>query len=338
MSGGMVRGCLRRAAVFSVVLSCVSLPTSAVEGSSQRYEFQQLHMGTRFRIVFYSPNPTEVNDAARDAFARIERLERILSSHREDSELRHVSARAFQGPQVLSRDLYSVLEMSLRFSRLSQGAFDITIHPFLQLWHSAREQGRLPDGVVVEQERRRVGYRLLLLNPRTRALRFRVPGVQLDLGGIGKGYAADEALKVLREKGISSALIDAGGDIRVGEPPPGRRGWTIELSDSSSPGHELLLSNCAIASSGDAFQYVEIDGIRYSHIIDPETGLGLQGARTVTLIAPRAAVADALATAVSVLGPDRGFAMIGGMHGVSAHYICHAKHGREERSSNGFPP
>jgi len=205
------------------------------------------------------------------------------------------------------------------------------------LWHGAQETGRLPDGVAIERERRRVGYKLLLLNPRTRALRLRVPGIQLDLGGIGKGYAADEALTVLRKEGIKSVLVDAGGDIRVGSPPPGRKGWTIELSDSGKPGRELLLNDCAIASSGDAFQFLEIDGIRYSHIIDPRTGLGLEGPRTVTVIAPNAADADALATAVSVLGPERGFAMIGRMDGVFACYVHHSGFGKEQLWSVGFP-
>lgn len=332
-------GCyLRHIAVLSLVLLSLRISGFAAADSHQRYEFQQLHMGTVFKIVLYAPDSSKANEAVRDTFARIEELERILSSHREDSELRQVSMNAYRSPQVLSRDLYSVLEMSLRFSRLSQGAFDITVRPFLQLWRRARDEGRLPDEATVERERRRVGYQLLLLNPRTRALRFRVPEIQLDLGGIGKGYAADEALVVLRKNGISSALVYAGGDIRVGSPPPGRRGWTIELSDSSKPGHALLLSDCAVAGSGDVFQYVEIDGVRYSHIIDPRTGMGLQGSMTVTIIAPTASAADALATAVSVLGPEQGFALIGWMDGVFAHFVRHANHETEEFRSVVFPP
>jgi len=294
-------------------------------------------MGTLFRIVLYSSEQVKAQGAADAAFERIEELEEVMSTYREESELRLVSRHAFETPQVLSRDLYSVLDQSLQISRLTNGAFDVTIRPLVEIWRCARRDGRLPDRSLLEEARRRVGYKKLLLNPRTRSLRFRVAGVQLDLGGIGKGCAADQALLVLREHQIESALVYAGGDIRIGAPPPGRRGWTIELSESEEGDPGVVLSNCSIASSGDTFQFVEIGGARYSHIIDPFSGLGIQGQRSATVIAPKAIVADALATALCVLGPEKGFELIRGVDGVSALFARHAEGKKMVDRSSGFP-
>jgi len=317
---------------FSFFIAVEAVP------SPQRYEFKQFHMGTLFRIVLYSSEPVEAQGAANAAFERIEELENILSMCRENSELRLASKHAFETPQVLSPDLYSVLDQSLQISRLTNGAFDVTIRPLVEIWRRARRDGRLPDQSLLEQVGRRVGYTKVLLNPRTLSLRFRVPGVQLDLGGIGKGCAADQALLVLREHQIESALVYAGGDIRIGSPPVGRKGWTIELSESEECDPGVVLSNCAIASSGDAFQFAEIDGIRYSHIIDPLSGLGIQGQRSATVIAPRAIVADALATALSVLGPEDGIKLVQGLDGVSALFVRHEDGKRRVDRSAGFPP
>lgn len=302
-----------------------------------RYEFKQFHMGTLFRIVLYSPEEVEAQGASDAAFKRIEELEEVLSTYREDSELRMVSKNAFEAPQVLSRDLYSVLDQSLQISRLTNGAFDVTIRPLVEIWRRARQEGRLPDQSLLDEVSRRVGHEKVLLNPRTRSLRFRVPGVQLDLGGIGKGCAADQALSVLREHQIDSALVYAGGDIRIGAPPPGRKGWTIELSESEEGHPGVVLSNCAIASSGDAFQYVEIEGVRYSHIVDPFSGLGVQGQRSATVIAQRAIWADALATALTILGPEPGIELIRSMEEVSALVVRNENGRKKTVWSSGFP-
>jgi thiamine biosynthesis lipoprotein len=294
-------------------------------------------MGTLFKIILYETEGVDVQAAVREAFARIEELESILSSHRADSELKRVSARAFQSPQVLSRDLYFVLETSLQLSRLTSGAFDATVGPFVQLWHSARLEGKLPDAEILNREALRVGYEGLLLNPRTRSLRFQVPDIQLDLGGVGKGYAADEALVILRKHRIERVLVYAGGDIRLGSPPPGRDGWVVELSAGAENGRELVLSNCAVASSGDTFQFLEVGGTRYSHVIDPKTGLGVRGSRVATVIAPEAILADALATALTVTGPERGLEIIRLLDGVSAEFIHYQEGKKEVLVSADFP-
>jgi thiamine biosynthesis lipoprotein len=303
----------------------------------ERSEFRQLHMATLFRIVLYGPPDANVQDPVRLAFKRIEELERILSSYREDSEVRAVSRRAFQSPQIVSLDLFAVLESSLELSRLTGGAFDITVRPFVELWQKASTANRLPDPKLLSWAANRVGYSNLLLNARTRSVRFQIPSIQVDFGGVGKGYAADEALVVLQNHGIEHALVYAGGDIRLGAPPPGRKGWQIELGQDSGDGQELLLSDCAIAGSGDAYQFTEIEGVRYSHIIDPRTGLGVVGQRGTTVIAPKASVADALATALTVLGPEKGFEIIRNWDGVSAQFVSHTNGKKKILQTAGFP-
>jgi len=323
-------------ATFSLLLLVKPLLADA-DVCSTRHEYKQLHMGTLFRLVFYVPDGIDAELAARTAFRRIEELENILSSHREDSELRRVSEAAFQSPQVLSSDLYSALDMSLRFARLTDGAFDLTVRPLMHLWRRAGSDGKFPDQLELSQVRRRVGYRHVLLNSRTRSLRFEVSGVEIDLGGVGKGYAADEALKVLRRHQIVSALVDAGGDIRLGLPPPGAGGWIVELAEGDGDTRKIRLQNCAIAGSGDAFQFVEIEGVRYSHIVDPRTGFGLRGRRSATVIAPEAVTADALATALTVLGPEKGLEIVRRLEGVSAQFVHYVSGEKHVARSQDFP-
>lgn len=323
--------------ILFVCLYLLLFPAVEAKTVSKRFEFQQFHMGTLFRLVFYSPQSVAAQSAAEAAFERIEELEEILSTYRVDSELKLVSERAYAYPQVLSRDLYSVLDQSLQISRLTDGAFDVTVGPFVEIWRRARREGRLPEASLLRKAGEKVGYKKVLLNPRTRSLRFRVQGVQLDLGGIGKGCAADEALFVLAAHGLESALVYAGGDIRIGAPPPGEKGWTIELSESEEGQPEVVLKNCAIASSGDAFQYLEIEGVRYSHIVDPFSGLGVQGQRSATVIAQTAIWADALATALTILGPEPGIELIRSMEEVSALVVRNENGRKKTVWSSGFP-
>ena len=330
---------LRIVAVTVATLTISFLPCWCASNSPRsRFEFEQLHMGTVFRIVMYAVDSQQATEAASKVRFRIEELEAILSDYREDSELLRVSEDAYLAPQVLSPDLYLVLEKSLCFSRLSYGAFDITIRPLSELWRAARETGQLPDSESLKHAAARVGYRNLLLNPRTRSLRFRRPGIELDLGGIGKGFAADEALAVLFRNGISSVLVSAGGDIRVGKPPPGSDGWKVEISLGGERQRTILLRDRAVASSGDLFQFLEVEGVRYSHIVDPATSSGLVDSRTATVIARDAVTADACATALSVLGPGQGFEFLDKLEGVTAQIVV-SENGKDLiYRSEGFPP
>ncbi|MGH9341274.1 MAG: FAD:protein FMN transferase [Acidobacteriota bacterium] len=290
------------------------------EAALSRYEFSRFEMGTIFRIVLYAPSQSQARDAARAAFKRIENLNNVLSDYRDDSELRRLCERAGAGPQPVSEDLYSILERSIEFSKLTGGAFDITVSPLIELWREARRSKQLPAQDAIAQAGALVGFEKLRLNPDKQTAELMLAGMKLDLGGIGKGFAADEALKVLEQWGLHSALIDAGGDITLGERPPGAEGWRIAVQDGaqSSIGgdHEdeiVVLYNSAIATSGDTQQFLEIGDIRYSHIVDPDNGFALNRSASVTVIAANGTTADAFATALSVLPPEKGMKIIDSM-------------------------
>lgn len=308
----------------------------------ERFEYARILMGTEFQILLYASQERTAGLASERAFERIEELDRILSDYREDSELNRVCRTAAESPQVVSSDLFYVLERAQEFSRWTGGAFDVTVRPLVELWRAARLRKQLPSAHWLEEARARVGYQNVLLNPQTRSVRLRVSGMSLDLGGIGKGYAADQALEVLREFGIERALVNAGGDLRLGQPPPGKRGWIVAVDPPRDEGAEFrrtfTLHDCGVATSSDQYQYVEIDGSRYSHIIDPRTGLGLQHGGTVTVVARDALTADALATGLSVLPVEEGIQLVESLDGVEARILRRQGEERQVGVSSGFPP
>jgi thiamine biosynthesis lipoprotein len=264
-----------------------------------RHEFTEVHLGVATRIVLYADEAT-ARAAARAAFARIAALEDVLSDWRPESELSRLSAPSDSWLPV-SADLFTVLERALQIAWASRGAFDPTVGPYVALWREARRTGRLPAESTLTAARRRVGWRMVSLDTAARAVRLGAPRMRLDLGGIAKGYILGLALTTLRAHGVGAALIEAGGDVVVGDPPPDRPGWLIEIA-----GAEGIHANVAVSTSGTGEQYVEIGGVRYAHVVDPRTGLGATTRRTVTVVASDAATADALATALVVLGADDG--------------------------------
>jgi thiamine biosynthesis lipoprotein len=280
----------------------IALPTVP-----QRFEYTEIHMGVEARLVLHAPDEASAKDAARAAFDRIAELDSILSDYRPDSELMRVCNDGRTGRRTLTPDLYRVLRRARDIAVLSDGAFDVTVGPLVRLWREARHEHRLPDPSSIAAAMDRVGWSYLRLDDTSPVVELLRPAMLLDLGGIGKGFAADEALAVLAAAGYKRSLVDIGGDIAVGDPPPGATGWRISTGASQQPLH---VTNCGVATSGDTEQFVEIDGVRYSHIVDPETGLGLTNRIEVTIFARDATTADALASAVSVLGPARGRAMI----------------------------
>lgn len=269
----------------------------------RRFEYTQVHMGVQARLVLFAEDSAAAETGARAAFDRIARLDDVMSDYRRDSELSLLVGRAGAGAVRLSADLFHALQASQRLARQSDGAFDVTIGPLVELWRDARRTGHVPPGSAVEEARARSGFGLLELDARDTTATLRVDGMGLDLGGIAKGFAADEALAVLRARGISRAMIEFGGDIVAGEPPPGEAGWrvTAPLAD-----RQISLAGAAASTSGDTQQFVEIGGTRYSHVVDPRTGIGLTDRIAVTVVAPNGMLSDALATALSVLGPDEG--------------------------------
>lgn len=280
-----------------------------------RYQFTQPQMGMPFRIIVYAENENRATRAAEAAYARVAQLNNVLSDYEDDSELTLLSKTSGSGQAVrLSDDLWHVLDAAQRLSARSGGAFDVTVGPCVNLWRRARRQRELPEPARLEAARRAVGFRNLHLDARSQTATLQVPHMRLDLGGIAKGYALDAALQVLDAQGLSRALITCGGDMAAGDPPPGQPGWRIEIAPldltNAPPPHFVWLVRRGLATSGDLFQRLEIGGKRYSHIVDPRTGIGLTDHSLVTIIAPNAMTADSLATAVSVLGPKAGLALV----------------------------
>jgi len=327
-----------------LALVALSLFTSCATPSPeawQRHEFTRPEMGLPFRIVLHAPDRLTAVAAAEAAFARIHELNDVFSDYEYDSELSRLSRTAGSGQQVpVSDDLWEVLARSQALARRSQGAFDITVGPYVNLWRRARRLQQLPTPEWLERARAPVGYQRLLLDRRHQTAELLVPNMRLDLGGIAKGYAVDEAMTILRGRGIRSALVGGGGDMAASAPPPGRKGWRIAVAPldapEAPPARHVLLSHRAIATSGDLSQRLEIDGRRYSHIVDPRTGLGLTHHTLVTVIAGDCTTADALATTVSVLGPERGVAFVKGARGAALHLVGKPAGRIETADAGGF--
>ena len=268
-------------------------------------------MGTLFRVAVYAQDEVAGYAAIRLAFQRAHALDAKLSDYKADSELSELMREGNQRPFRASDDLFRVLKAAQRLAKETQGAFDITIGPLSQLWRESRDQKLLPSPERLAEARRRVGYRLVELRPRNE-VRLRRSGLQLDLGGIAKGFAADEMLTVLSGRGFPNALVVAGGEVAAGAAMPDRCGWRVSLA-GADPLQEhasaVTVKNCGISTSGRHFQNVTIGGISYSHIVNPLTGLGLTDNLTASIIAPTAMESDSLATAASVLGFDGAMAL-----------------------------
>lgn len=273
-------------------------------------------MGTLIRIQLFAPNQRQAESAFRAAFDRIHQLDEILSDYKPNSELNAICRSAVGQPVKVGDDLFRVLVASQQLAEESGGAFDITLGPVIRLWRSARETRELPDAGALWNAGRRCGYRKLHLNAIDHSVTLDRPDMQLDVGGIAKGFAADEALKVLTGLGIHSALVAASGDLAFSDAPPGKPGWNIGMPD-----RVLSLSNAAVSTSGDSEQHLDTNGRRYSHIIDPATNRGLTTGIGVTIIARRAIDADGLATAVSVLGAERGLELVKKHPGATAWIV-----------------
>jgi thiamine biosynthesis lipoprotein len=319
----------------------LTLTAAAPDPVLERYEYQQIQMGVPFKLALYAADEPSANRAAEAAFRRVRALNATLSDYDPDSETRRLCATSSPGrPVGASEDLFTMLARSLAFSRESSGAFDVTVGPVVKLWRKARRQKKLPDAEALAAARGLVGYRHVRLSAEARTVELLKPGMQLDFGGIAQGYAADEMLRVLREQGISRALVDASGDVVAGDPPPGKAEWTIGVapleSPDGTPSRYVGLENAAVTTSGSAYQFVEVDGRRYSHIVDPQTGLGLERIASVTVIAADGTTADALATALCVMTPEAGLALVEAREGAAALIVEKREDGVRTVASKGW--
>jgi thiamine biosynthesis lipoprotein len=334
---------MRFHSILTVFMAILVAGAAHAEAPLSRFTFDEPHMGTRFRIILYAPNEETAHKAAAAAFTRIADLDATMSDYHPTSELMRLCAKSGDAPVHVSDELFFVLSKAQETSRISDGAFDVTVGPVVKLWRIARRTKKMPAADKLTAAMELVGWRNVVLDEKAHTVQLRKAGMLLDLGGIAKGYAADEGLAVLKKEGVTRALVAAGGDIAVSDAPPNAEGWKIAIAPlaegAGKEGPYMVLHNAAVSTSGDAEQYVEIDGKRYSHIVDPKTGLGLVGRMSATVTAPHGVIADSHTKIVAVLGPKRGFKILEKEEGVSGRFVSLTDDGKEEvKAMKSFPP
>jgi thiamine biosynthesis lipoprotein len=348
------RAFLGTIAVGGCLFASTSLPVWAQESERLvQLRRRELHMGVEFEVILYASDDTQGKVALDQAFARIAELDKKLSDYDPASELSRLSDTTAlppgspfgqplpkATPVPLTADLWKVLAFSNDLSQKSGGAFDVTAGPLTKLWRRARRQQELPAPERRAEARAATGFKHLMLDPERRTAELLVGQMRLDLGGIAKGFAADEALAALRRQGISRALVRASGDVVVGDPPPGEKGWPVgiaPLDPDESPTTIVRLANRAISTSGDSRQHLIVEGRRYSHVIDPRTGQGVGGRSSTTVIARRGIEADSLATAISVLGIEPGLKLLAQYPDTEAYLVFEDEAGQQQTTSTpGF--
>ena len=292
-------------------------------------------MGTLARIVVVAKHQWQGKRCIEAGFEQLKRIDAMMSDYKNDSELSRVNREAFTNPVKVSPELFEILQKSVAFSRLSNGAFDITVGPLVDLWHKAGEANAVPDENTLAAAKARVGFEKLILDANERTVRFAVKGMRLDLGGIAKGYAVDKAVEAMRREGAIGGMVDAGGDIRCFGKPADKDTWRVGLQNpvAANPTNSngaigteqvlmvLKLNDMAVATSGDYRRFVTIGGKRYSHIIDTSPATGASKLSSDTILAANAVDADALSTAVNVMGAEKGLALVESLDGVEAILI-----------------
>ncbi len=289
----------------------LALPQDPATTDIQRFEYMRLAMGSIARIVVWADDEAAARDACRDAFATVNDLDDVLSDWKATSEVARLAEHAGGAAVPISAELGIALALGLELAAATDGAFDVTVGPLTRLWRACRTAGREPTAAELNAARALVGWRDVRLDHEAGTARLMRTGMALDFGALGKGLACDRALARLAQAGFPRALVELGGDLALGNPPPGRAGWTVAVRCGAAEGDTLELANCGIATSGDTEQALAVDASApRSHILDPARGFGLVAAPCVTVIAASAARADALATAVSVLGPRAGAELV----------------------------
>lgn len=268
---------------------------------TSKFTFQRPKMGSPFIIAVFANDSLSILPIIDKAYNRVDTLNQIFSDYLASSEINSVCRKTHIW-QPISNDLYHLLKISEKAYNASDGAFDVTVGQIVKLWRVARKSKTMPNNVDLQVALQKTGFENIKLDKFKPQIQFLTEGVLLDFGGIVKGFAAQEVVNILTENGLPNCLVDAGGDLVVGKKSDG---WKIAISmpasDKKMMPRFLSLQNQAVATSGDMYQFFEHDGKRYSHIVNPKTGLGLTHQRNITVIAPDGAQADWLATACSVL-------------------------------------
>ena len=274
----------------------------------------RLVMGTFARIIAVAIDSDTANNCLEAAFEELQRIDKLMSDYKSDSELSEVNRDGFEREVKVGEALFDVLKRSAAYSRETGGAFDVTVGPLVDLGRWAEEKGQALGEEEILRAREKVGFEKLELDEVNQTVRFSVEGMRLDLGGIAKGYVIDRGIEVLKKAGIHSGIIDAGGDLKIFGSHPKRNFWHIGIKHPRP--HEQALFGLlktgptSVATSGDYERYFMKDNRRYHHILDPKTGYPVSHCVSVTVVTPSAIKADAYATAVFVYGPDKGMELI----------------------------
>jgi thiamine biosynthesis lipoprotein len=271
-------------------------------------------MGCVYTIVVYGRETASLREATAAALDEVDRIDRLMSHYKKDSELSRVNREAAERAVKVGPELFNFIAECLRYSRESDGAFDITVGPLMKAWGFFRGEGRTPSEAELAEARNRVGYQHVILNQKDGTIFFDKPGVELDLGGIAKGYAVDRAVAVLKQHGVTSALVSSGGStIYAMGAPPGKPAWTIEVQDPVERNRiatTVLLKDKSLSVSGSYEKFFELDGVRYSHVMDPRTGRPVQGVLSVAVITDDGTSGDALDNVFYALGVERSSARL----------------------------
>lgn len=295
-------------------------------------------MGGEARVVLYCATEDAAIEAANSAFDTIAALDSVMSDWSATSEVSQLALSAGRGPVHVSDDLFAILRRACEIAERTDGAFDPTVGPLVALWRRARANRVAPTNAEITAACEFVGVHLLAFDDVAHTVALAKPGMRLDLGAIGKGFACQRAIEALARHGIAIALVQMGGDLVCSNAPPGRAGWAIDLAAAraESKGERILVSNRAVSTSGDREQFVVIDGVRHSHVVDPRTGAALVNEARAIVVARDGATSDALATALGALGPEHGLTMIERFPECEARIECTKSGVLTTRSTPGF--
>lgn len=292
---------------------------------TQIFSRVQKLMGNRFELSVVSENENWANERIDSAIAEISRIEQLLTTFKSDSQTNQINENAGIVPVKVDNEVFELIQRSLRISALTQGAFDITYGSIdKSLWNFDAKMTALPDKETALKMVELIDYQKVILNKEDSSVFLQEKGMRIGFGGIGKGYAAEMAKRLMIQEGVKSGIVNASGDLTTWGLQPDGKQWTIGIADpnhKSRPFSYLNISNMAVATSGDYEKFVMIDGKRYSHTINPQTGLPVTGIKSVTIIAPNAEIADALATPVTVMGVKVGLDLINQIKGIACVII-----------------
>jgi len=295
-------------------------------------------MGTPVNVELWSTSKTLAESCTKQVMTEMHRIDKLMSPYKRDSELALINTTASQRPLKISHEMFSLIQRSIQLSELSNGAFDIT---FASIGYQYDyRSGDKPSDQLIASLLDRVDYRNILLDEKTHNISFSKPDVRIDLGGIAKGYAVDNGIRILQDCGIKQALISAGGDSRIIGDRRGRP-WMTGVrhprdKDKKESVLVIPLSDTAVSTSGDYERYFILDEVRYHHIISPKTGKSATGAQSVTVLGPDAVTTDGLSTTLFVLGVKQGLALAENLDGIDAVIID--SNGKIHYSSGLMPP